>query len=321
MTMSCKPVTFHNHDGLKLFGMVHLPESGEPSSIPIILLSPGIKSRVAPHRLYIKLARHLARMGFVVLRFDFSGLGDSEGNVEEAMVADFYGAVQTGRYVSDTRAAMDWMQQEYKASRFILGGLCGGAITGLLTGTNDQRVISLFGFGIPVILDSTRIDPTKYLTGGELNAWRQGYLAKLTDSKSWRRLLTLKSNYRVIVKALMNWPKSKKVPIVLPASTAGTKQENNFNPLFPDAFEAMVSSRKVLLIFSEADRLYWIFQERFAQPYHANLQHYHDNFEVYLVKDANHVFSFTEWQQDMLQQFSSWLGRNYGQPEIQCEQT
>ena len=317
--MSCKPVTFHNYDGLKLFGMVHTPDSGKPRPIPIILLSPGIKSRVAPHRLYVRLARHFSSLGFVVLRFDFSGLGDSEGTVEESLVADFYGSVQTGRYVNDTRAAMDWMQNEYKVSRFILGGLCGGAITGLLTGVHDHRVDSLLGFGIPVILDSDQVDPTKYLSTGELTEWRKGYLSKLLNFKSWLRLLTFKSNYRVLLKALLGTHKSKKTAAIPSSKSVEPNQVNNFNPLIPDAFEAMVSSRKMLLIFSEADRLYSIYHERFAQPYNAKIQQYLDNFEVYLVRDANHIFSFIEWQQDLLQQASSWLNCNYKQPELSMD--
>src|SRR3989442_13379966 len=43
----------------------------------VILLNPGIVHRVAPGRIYVRMARALAAMGFVVLRFDFSGIGDS----------------------------------------------------------------------------------------------------------------------------------------------------------------------------------------------------------------------------------------------------
>jgi len=43
----------------------------------VILLNAGIVHRVGPGRIYVKIARALAAMGFVVLRFDFSGLGDS----------------------------------------------------------------------------------------------------------------------------------------------------------------------------------------------------------------------------------------------------
>jgi pimeloyl-ACP methyl ester carboxylesterase len=309
--LSCKPVTFLNKDGRKLFGMIHAPDSGKPRTTPIILLSPGIKSRVAPHRLYVKLARQRSSRGFLVLRFDFSGLGDSEGTVEEPVVADFYGSVQTGRYVNDTRAAMDWMEREYKISRFVLAGLCGGAITGLLTGARDQRVDALIGFGIPVILDSTQLDSTRYLTSGELNEWRNGYLSKLTNLKSWIRVLTFKTNYRVLLEAFGGLQRAKEVAAAPACMPGKTDQVGNFNPLFPNAFEAMVSTRKMLLIFSEADRLWSICQERFAQPFEAKLERYRDNLEVYLVRDASHIFSFIEWQHDLLEQICSWLNRNY----------
>ena len=132
-----KPVTFLNRKGCKLFGILHIPPQPR-KDVGIIILSPGIKSRVAPHRLYVKMARRFCEMGFCVLRFDPEGIGDSEGEIEERMSADFYGSVQVGRFVGDTIDAMDWMEKEHGISRFILAGLCGGAITGLLTGALDQ---------------------------------------------------------------------------------------------------------------------------------------------------------------------------------------
>jgi len=308
--MKCEPVVFANSEGLKLFGIVHHPASGKPRPIPIILLSPGIKSRVAPHRLYVKLARRLAVMGFRVLRFDFSGLGDSEGLVNEATAAEFYGTVQLGRYVSDTRAAMDWMEREFHASRFILGGLCGGAVTGLLAGANDGRVDSLIGLGLPVILDSDQVDHTKYLTTGELDQWRKGYLSKLFDVRSWLRVFTFRSNFRVILKVLLGSvrPNAKRP---LPDRAPGPQQSENLNPLLPLAVETLVSTRPILLIFSEADRLYSIYQERFAQPRQASLRQHQDKFEIHVVKDANHVFSLPEWEEGMFGHVASWLDRRY----------
>jgi hypothetical protein len=32
-------------------------------------------------------------------------------------------------------------------------------------------------------------------------------------------------------------------------------------------------------------------------------------FRMNIVKDANHIFSFTEWQEEMLQQSCEWLSK------------
>lgn len=307
--MTCRAVTFPNRDGLRLFGIVHLPDSITPGQLPVILLSPGLKSRVAPHRLYVKLATHLAAMGHVVLRFDFAGLGDSEGLVKEATVADFYGTVQSGRYVDDTRAAMDWMQAEYGGSRFVLAGLCGGAITGLLAGASDLRVAGLIALGLPVLLDGQNVDHTRYLTTGEIDQWREGYVAKLVDLKSWLRLLTFRSNFRVIGRVLASMFRRKKAPAPVVPDALRTVVDN-FNPLVPGAFEAMTSTRPVLIIFGGADRLHAIYEERFARRFGEMLEQHSRNIEVRVIAQSNHVFSLPEWEHAMLHHVRMWLRRH-----------
>lgn len=312
------PVTFLNKDGFKLFGILHKPVENNFPEKAIIILSPGIKSRVAPHRLYLKMANCFVKMGFTVLRFDFSGLGDSEGEISEQKVADFYGTVQVGRYIDDTLAAMDWLEKEHGMKKFILTGLCGGAITGLLTGAKDNRVDSLLGLGIPVILDSSDIDQAKYMTSGQLGAMRKGYLRNVIDPKRWVRFLTFQSDYRTLFKSLwqplrekIGSSKKAKTPSPSP-DEKGDNTESNFNTYFPGALHAMLSSsRKVLLIFSEADRLYWEFEEKYMQRYYGQIKTYSANLEIHVTKKANHVFTFNEWQENMLQKSEKWLSQNY----------
>ena len=109
------PVTFANRRGERLVGIVH-PPADRGSDTAVVLLSPGVKTRVAPHRLYNKLTETLVAQGYWVFRFDFYGLGDSEGEVDETYLADLYGSVALGRYVDDTRDALDWMQRHYRCS-------------------------------------------------------------------------------------------------------------------------------------------------------------------------------------------------------------
>jgi hypothetical protein len=65
------------------------------------------------------------------------------------------------------------------------------------------------------------------------------------------------------------------------------------------------------MIFSESDRLYWEFEEKYLNVYQNTIRPYSANFEIKLVKDANHVFSFKEWQNDMLNLSVSWIRKNF----------
>lgn len=312
------PVTFRNRDGHILFGVVHEPHGDAKKETGILILAPGIKSRVAPHRLYVKMAKRFSEMGFVVLRFDYHGLGDSEGEAREKRVADYYGAIQTGRYTGDVSAAMDFMGSRYGIRRFVLSGLCGGAITGLLAASVDRRAISLLGLGIPVILDGAGVDHGRYMTSGQIESMRVTYYEKLFDLKSWMRLLTFQSDYRVIFKLLRTLfdgrigkaDKERSDP-----DRAGRSEEcgdGNFNPLFLPAVRSMVSSsRKMLLIFSELDRLHWEFEEKFMGPYSKQIDNHGEYLEVHVMRNANHVFSLPETQEEMLGKACGWLEKNF----------
>lgn len=314
MTVQTIPVTFDNKSGQRLFGILHQPEHPRDPEVAIILLSPGVKTRVAPHRLYNKMAERFVALGYRVLRFDFYGLGDSEGEVRETYLADLYGAIQVGRYVDDTIAAMDWMQHTYGVSRFIMSGLCGGAITGLLTAARDERISCLLGLGIPVILDGADIDFTKYMTDAQLKGTRRGYLGKLKlwDAKAWRswmRFLTFQSHYSLITRSLIK-PLLQRLRGGGSTSPIQSQEEprDNTNPYFAPAFFRMVStSRPVLLVFSGTDRLFWEFEVKFVKRYGAELQRYAGLYEVHVTPNANHIFSFKEWQDDMLDRCAKWL--------------
>lgn len=312
---SALPITFLNKDGLKLFGILHKPSPHAQQDAAIIILSPGIKSRVAPHRLYVKMARRFSEIGFHVLRFDFYGLGDSEGEITEKYVADFYGSVQVGRYVNDTVSAMDWMERECNIKRFILAGLCGGAITGLFAGAKDKRVHSLLGLGIPVILDSVNIEYERYITDGQLeHIMKERYFRNLFKWKSWLRFLTFQSDYRLIFKGLKKTLEKK---ITGSEEIPGkTNQVNelpqeiavNFNRHFAKELRIMLeSNKKIFFIFSGADRLYWEYREKYLKYFANDIDEYGSNLKVEIVSGANHIFSFNEWQEEMLRKSATWL--------------
>jgi uncharacterized protein len=308
---SAEAVTFKNADGLTLFGTLHSPAVKQAALPVVVLLSPGVKMRVGPGRLYVPLTQLLNSQGYTVLRFDFFGLGDSEGELQETLLADVYNNIEVGRYVDDTLAALRWLRERHGFDRFVLGGLCGGAITAVLAAERDSRVEALLSIGMTVTLASNAATPAHYMTRAQLDYRRRGYIRKLLRPQAWLRFLTLQSEYDVIWRAMKRmFVKDKPVAAVAAKPAAPTEQRGNANPLFPAAyFSFLRRGGKALMLFSERDRLQSEYEEKFVQPYAAQLSELTSQIEQHVIPHANHVLSFREWQEQMLVLSQRWLAK------------
>ena len=112
------------------------PPAGNPRGIGVILLNAGVLHRVGPHRLHVKIARHVAARGFTGVRFDLSGIGDSPAAGSAAPHGE--------QAVRDTRAVMDELARAWGVERFALFGICSGAEKAYLTAIADDRVAGVF---------------------------------------------------------------------------------------------------------------------------------------------------------------------------------
>ena len=307
MAHDIEAVTFSNRDGLKLFGTLHTPRFVNSSLPLIVLLSAGIKMRVGPHRLYNRMTSHFNELGFSVFKFDYVGLGDSEGELDRALLTQVYNDIEKGRFVNDSVDALNWIAHEQHFTSFILGGLCGGAITALLTAQIDIRAVGVLSLGMTTTLSMGDTARTEYASQGELAALRKSYLKRALDIKSWLRLLSFQSDFKAIAKSFGQAFAHNKPSFAGPRALESIKP-TNANSLFPPAFfDVTLSERPILLIFGESDRTYWDFDEKFAVPYAAQLAQVKQHFELHVVKEANHVFSFREWEDDMLLAATAWL--------------
>ena len=306
------PVIITNKSGKKLFGICHLPSVEIKKNVGIIFLSPGIKSRVAPHRLYVKCAKAITNRGYIVLRFDPEGLGDSEGEIIEQFAADVYGRIQVGHFVDDTEVAIDWFKRKYDIDKVILAGLCGGAITGLLAGADNPDVVGLLAIGIPVTLDGANIDRKKSITENQMINIKSKYIGKLFSIDAWKRLLLFKSDYKLIISSLFFRKKNgngnnKK------SSHINKLKSTNFNHKFIGAFNNFTKDKKILFAFGAEDGLYWDFKDKFYDEYaiHRKNKKRIDNTEIFIVNEANHILSFKTWQQEFIDKSLHWLNVNF----------
>ncbi len=306
--MPATPVTFTNRAGQRLFGILHEPQGYSRGGLTVLLLSPGVKMRVGPQRLYVHLTNALLDLGLAVFRFDFHGLGDAEGTLPEAMLRDFYNHIEVGRYIDDTIDAMDWLQRERGCSRFVVSGLCGGAITGLLTGERDSRVAGLLALGITPVLAARSAEASRYMTVGQMEAAKKMYVRRLFSPKAWFRFLTFQVDYRLIGRIVMRQLRRQKpAPAVSPPP-----ESDNANPLFPPAFFKMLSThRPMLLVFGGADRLHFEYQEKFLDRHGQRLKSMPELVEVHVIEAANHVLSLTQWQRELLDVSERWLRTHF----------
>ena len=308
MRTAVHAVTFRNRAGQTLFGVMHEPPAPR-SDLAVLLLSPGVKSRVAPHRLYVKVAEALCSVGVRVFRFDFYGLGDSEGTLSETYLADLYRAIQLGRYVDDTHAALDWLAQTCRTRRVVVAGLCGGALTGLLAGDHPS-IVGLLGFGIPVMLDGTAVDKTRNMTVGQLEGIKGKYWKKVVQPSAWLRVMTLKTDFRLVWRAFaapLAARRKRAAAVVAPPSPS-----DNTNPMFaPALFRFLEQRRPVLLLFGGADRLQWEFEEKFRARHADRLTSHDDLIDIHVIQSANHIFSFSEWQDEALKRSVSWMAERF----------
>ena len=112
--MPSKRISFPSNDGMKLAGVVEMPDQEPLASVVFahcFTCSKDLKATV-------RVSRQLASLGFLTLRFDFRGVGDSEGRFEDSNF-------QTN--IADLCSAIDWLAETHQPPQVLIGHSLGGA--------------------------------------------------------------------------------------------------------------------------------------------------------------------------------------------------
>ncbi len=113
--MSLSKVTFTNKEGQTLSGRLELPADQHPHNFALFAHCFTCNKNLGAVR---NISRALTSQGFGVLRFDFTGLGESEGDFADT---NFSGNVE------DLIAASDYLSEQYEAPTLLIGHSLGGA--------------------------------------------------------------------------------------------------------------------------------------------------------------------------------------------------
>lgn len=109
---------------------------GTAPSVVCVIPNAGLIYRIGPRRFTVKLARALAETGIPTLRFDLAGVGDSKYVGESSSARE--------RILASMRCAFDQLERTTGARRFIVMGICSGAVNAYRIATVDERVVGVF---------------------------------------------------------------------------------------------------------------------------------------------------------------------------------
>jgi alpha-beta hydrolase superfamily lysophospholipase len=191
-----RPVFFASDAAL--FGIITEPQAGEIRRRAVILLNPGADYHIGANRLYVSLARRWARRGYIVLRMDLAGLGDS-GKRPGQPENEVFSPVA----LEDVRAAIEFVRNRYGISDITLGGLCSGAYHSLRAAVAALPVNRIL-----------LINPENYF-------WHQGmtlndlqladvlrnpsvYRMRVRSAAAWKRLLSGEVNIWRVMKVYIH---------------------------------------------------------------------------------------------------------------------
>lgn len=136
--MQTERVTFENDQGESLSGLIDWPGGPNGGHHAIALFAHcftcGKNLRAASN-----IARALTDAGIAVMRFDFTGLGDSEGAFESTTFTS---------NVDDLVAAARWLERKHEAPRMLVGHSLGGTAV-LRAAAALEDVVAVATIGAP----------------------------------------------------------------------------------------------------------------------------------------------------------------------------
>lgn len=167
-------VLFSNAAGQRLVGVWHQP-AGAPCRV-IVMLHGWSGYRTGPHQMLARAAETLAAQGHALLRFDFAGRGDSEGDAQSTTLATM---------AEDTRAALRWCA-ERGHSEVVLLGLCSGCeVAFAVAGEPGVRALALWS--APVFAAGQGDEVSRARKRAEN---LKTYARKALQPATWRKILT-----------------------------------------------------------------------------------------------------------------------------------
>jgi alpha-beta hydrolase superfamily lysophospholipase len=262
-----------------LFGIITEPQAGETRRRAVILLNAGVDHHIGPSRMYVSLARQWARQGYVVLRLDIAGVGDSftaPGAIDDDVFPE--------TAIIDIRAAVDFLRQNYHVADITLAGLCSGAYHALraaVAGVPVNRILMVnpqnFFWKKGMTLDALQL--------AEVVRNPAVYKERARSLKAWSRLLTGQVNVWRIFKIFLQ-------RVLLTVESSIRDFARNLHVRLPQDLGSdieEIAARGVQIVFVFAPREAGIGLLKLQAG--SSVNRLGDKCRVHIVASGDHIFS------------------------------
>jgi exosortase A-associated hydrolase 1 len=271
-------------EGKQLIGV--LSTAPDPASRGVLIVVGGPQYRVGSHRQFALLSRHLAERGVPSLRFDYRGMGDSEGEVR---TFEDVGA--------DIRCAIDRIFASVPGLKdVVLWGLCDAASAALFYAQQDARVGGL-----------VLVNPWVRTEQGVARAHlRHYYVRRLLQANLWQKVARGEFKFREAAVAL-----GKLVGDAMGyglSSGAVEKMPTGEAPL-PDRMEDALRrfQGRVLFILSGNDLTAQEFKDLVAGSHRWRRLLEEKRVTRHELPEANHTFSRRDWREQVARWTEAWV--------------
>lgn len=276
--------TFKGDEQNQRIGIIHNPDQCA-GKMGLLIVVGGPQYRIGAHRQYVHMARHCAEAGIPAMRFDYQGIGDSDGSYAgfEHVTADIHYAVD------------EFLNRVPEIQSVAIWGLCEGA-SALLMGAAEHKSVSHIILANPWVRSSS----------GLARAYvKHYYLDRLKSKEFWRKIFSGNLN---IKSAFSGFLSNIRQAFTSGKNTDETPPEEDNRP-FPEQMLSGLRSFQgnSLLIMSENDLVAHEFGDLISsdKEWKKTIK---EKISLRIdITETDHTFSTEEWRKKVAAHTTEWL--------------
>lgn len=286
MTESCISFRTTEHN---LIGIVHKPNAELSNDVGVLVIVGGPQTRVGSHRQFVLLSRFLMRNGVASMRFDYNGMGDSDG--EQASFLNVS---------ADIHSAINAFKTEANIKKVVLWGLCDAASSSLIYQYHypDNDVVGMI-----------LLNPWVRSEQGEAKTiMKHYYLNRFKDPALWRKIFSLQFDFKDSLSSFADNAKKTLGKNQAAQNAVVEKQVSTEDNYIQHMLAGLQSfQHRILLVISGDDLTASEFLElvKSSRDWQNSIEKKVER--THTLPEANHTFSSEKWRSEVEQTSFEWV--------------